>query len=71
MEDIVQEHIMVIILHLFIYDNEEDIIPDLNEFEESVPFGISYFKNDIYLFIKNGNFKFDIYDIKQNMKLIN
>ena len=56
---------------LFIYDNEKNIITKLNEYRKCVHYEISYFKNDKYLFVKNGNFKFDIYDINQNMKSIN
>jgi hypothetical protein len=59
------------ICSLSIYDNEKDTITELNEFRENVPFEISYFKNDKFLFVKNGNFKFDIYDINQILKSIN
>jgi hypothetical protein len=59
------------ICSLSIYDIEKNILTALNEFEKSVPLQISYFKNDKYLFVKNGDFKFDIYDINQNMKSIN
>ena len=53
------------------YDIEKNILTHLNAFKKSVPFQISYFKNDKYLFVRNGDFKFDIYDINQNMKSIN
>ena len=59
---------------LSIYDIEKDILTNLNKFEENVSLSnnnISFFKNDKYLFVKNGEFKFDIYDINQNMKSIN
>ena len=32
---------------------------------------ITFFNNDKYLFIKYGEFKFDVYDINQNMQSIN
>ena len=70
MEDIVQGYIITIIFFIYIYDNEKNNLtePYINRFKKSVPLEISYFKNDKYLFVRNGNFKFDIYDINLNMK---
>ena len=59
---------------LSLYDIEKNLLTKLNKFEERVSLkynDISFFNNDKYLFIKYGGFKFDIFDINQNMQSIN
>jgi len=57
-----------------LYDIEKSKSYCLNEFKETVGLpnnGISFFSNNELLFVKYGQFKFDIYDINQNMKSLN
>ena len=59
---------------LSLYDIEKDTLNNLNEFKERVSLDqnyISFFNNENYLFVKYGEFKYDIYDINQNMNSIN
>ena len=59
---------------LSLYDIETGILKNLNTFKEDVSLNynnITFFNNDKYLFIKYGEFKFDVYDINQNMQSIN
>ena len=47
---------------------------NLSEFKENVSLRnneISFFRSNELLFVKFGQFKFDIYDLKQNMKSLN
>ena len=57
-----------------LYDIQYNKLYCLNVFDESVAFNnneISFFKNNELLFVKYGQFKYDIYDINQNMKSLN
>lgn len=59
---------------LTLYDIEKNEFHKLNEFKENLSLhfnGFNHFKNDKYLYVKYGEFKFDIFDINQNMKSIN
>ena len=59
---------------LSLYDIENNTLTNLNKFEQNVSLRhneITFFNNDKYLFIKYGDFKFDIYDINQNMQSLN
>lgn len=57
-----------------LYDIENKKSKNLSEFKENISLRnneISFFKSDELLFVKFGQFKFDIYDLKQNMKSLN
>jgi hypothetical protein len=57
-----------------LYDIENKKSKCLSEFEENVALRnnkISFFRSNELLFVKFGQFKFDIYDLKQNMKSLN
>ena len=57
-----------------LYDIENKKSQNLSEFKENIALRnnkISFFRSDELLFVKFGQFKFDIYDLKQNMKSLN
>ena len=59
---------------LSFYDMETNKLTKINKFQKEVSLkynDMKYFKNDKYLFIQYGWFKFDIFDINDNLQSIN